>query len=312
MGMYWPAFDFSYTLDVPRLLPHIASIEASKTAATLRIRPPQWRALPASEEVDASLQDLPLEQGCSPNEIQVRKQRLLITNASRAQAWVRERFVHGSEPMSLADILSMHRMVAGESGIRYNSAGTLRQDGRGVIVGQDGVGYHAGAPAVKLPRLMDEYIQLIKDRTLISMPPVIHALVAHFFFTTIHPFDDGNGRVSRLVAAAILFQRGYNGHGFYALFHYFYQNDAKYHALLHQCWQQPPPLDLTPFVAFGMEGLALELRGINSFIKVRLQRTAEREILTPALKKKAERTMKEGSNYWSSFFRDLSSNRFPD
>jgi len=291
--IYWPAFDFSYTLDVPRLLPHIAAIEASRTAATLRIRPPQWRVLSALEEMEASLRDLSPEQGRNLDEIELRKQRFLITNASPAQAWVRQRFVPGSDPISLADILNMHRMVALESGIRYNSAGAFRQDGRGVVVGKDGIGCHTGAPATKLPRLMDEYIELVNGRTLISMPPVIHAQVAHFFFTTIHPFDDGNGRVSRLVAAAFLFQRGYNGHGFYALFHHFYQNDARYYSLLQQCWQQPPPFDLTPFVAFGMEGLALELRGINSFIKVRLHRTDEREILTPALKKKAERTMKE-------------------
>jgi Fic family protein len=287
MAIYWPAFDFSYTLDVLRLLPHIAAIEACKTATTLHIRPPQWRALPASGEADAGLRDLPPVQGCNVNEIQVRKQRLLMTNASRAQAWVRQRFAPGSASISLADVLNMHRMVAEESGIRYNSAGALRQEGRGVVVGADTIGYHVGAPAVKLPRLMDDYIQLIKGRTLISMPPVIHALVAHFFFTTIHPFDDGNGRVSRLVAAGILFQRGYNGHGLYALFHYFYQNEERYHRILYETLQNPYP-DLTEFLAFGMEGLALELHGINSFIKVRLQRTAEREILTPALKKKAE------------------------
>lgn len=283
--LYWPAFDFSYRLDVSRLLPHIAAIEASRTAATLRIRPPQWSA--SSEETENSLPDLSLEQGCNLDEIFTRKRRLLFTNASRAQAWVRQRFAFGSEPMSLPDILNMHRMVAEESGIRYNSAGALRQDGRGVIVGSDTIGYHAGAPAVKLPRLMDDYIQLINGRTLISMPPVVHALVAHFFFTAIHPFDDGNGRTSRLVAAGILFRRGYNGHGFYALSQYFYEHEEKYHKILYQTLQDPCP-DLTAFLAFGMEGLALELRGINSFIKVKLHRNVEREILTPALREKME------------------------
>lgn len=286
--LYWPAFDFSYRLDVSRLLPYIAAIQACNAAATLNLCPPQWRAFPASEEMEGQPGDLPLGEGCKLDEIFARKRRLLATNASRAQAWVRQRFVPGNDPITLADILNMHRMVAEESGIRYNSAGAFRQDGRGVVVGKDGIGCHAGAPATKLPRLMDHYIHLVNGRTLISMPSVIHALVAHFFFTTIHPFDDGNGRVSRLVSAGILFQRGYNGHGFYALFHHFYQNETRYYSLLQQCWQQPSPFDLTPFVAFGVEGLVLELRGINSFIKVRLNRAVEREILTPALRKKAE------------------------
>jgi Fic family protein len=138
-----------------------------------------------------------------------------------------------------------------------------------------------------LPRLMADYIQFINSASLTSMPAAIHALVAHFFFTTIHPFEDGSGRVSRLVAAGILFRRGYRGHGFYALSNHFYENQERYHSLVYQT-QQTPVFDLTRFVAFGMEGLALELRGINSFIRVKLNRAAERTILTPALRKRAE------------------------
>ena len=124
---------------------------------------------------------------------------------------------------------------------------------------------------------MDRYVEFINSDNLYRFPPVLHAIVAHFFFTTIHPFDDGNGRVSRLVSAGILFQRGYNGHGFYALSNYFYQNDIKYHSLLHHCWQQPLPFDLTSFVAFGIEGLTMELQGISSFVRVKLHRSVDSE-----------------------------------
>jgi Fic family protein len=86
--------------------------------------------------------------------------------------------------------------------------------------------------------------------------------------------------VSRLVSAAILFQRGYNGHGFYALSNYFYENEERYHRILFGLQQEPCP-DLTEFVAFGMEGLALELRGINNFIKVKVNRIATRDELPP-------------------------------
>jgi Fic family protein len=181
----------------------------------------------------------------------------------------------------------MHRMVAEESGIRYAHVGVFRKDGQRVLVGEDGIGYHAGAPALRLPRLMEDYIQFVNSASLMSMPAAVRALVAHFFFTTIHPFEDGSGRVSRLAAAGILFQRGYRGHGFYALSSHYYQNEDRYHSLIYQT-QQTPVFDLTRFVAFGMEGLALELRGIDSFIKVKLNRTAERTILTPALRDRME------------------------
>ncbi len=286
MALYWPGFEFTYTLDVTQLLPHIAAIEAAKAASSTSVLPPPWREQPASGEWDAPLSD-PSAQAARVEQIQKRKQELLRNNASRALAWVRQRFAPGSAPMSLDDILTMHRMIAEESGIRYANVGVLRKDGQRVVVGEAGIGYHVGAPALKLPRLMDDYVQFVNSASLMSMPPAIHALVAHFFFTTIHPFEDGSGRVSRLVAAGILFQRGYRGHGFYALSSHFYQNEDRYHSLIYQT-QQTPVFDLTRFLAFGMEGLALELRGINGFIKVKLNRVAERTVLTPALRKRAE------------------------
>jgi hypothetical protein len=281
--LYWPEFDFDFRLDIQRLLPHVAAIEAYHEAASNRVRPPQWREQSAREDLEIPHSDAADGQRPQEAPIAIRKQELLIRNVSLTQAWVRARFIPGSAPVSLDDILNLHRMVAEESGVHYKSEGVLRSVG--VQVGRREVGgLHAGAPPERLPRLMDLYVRFINGKHLRSFPPVIHGLVAHFFFTTIHPFDDGNGRLCRLVSAAILFQRGYNGHGFYALSNYFYDNEIKYHSLLHRCWQQPLPFDLTQFVAFGMEGMAIELQGINSFIKVKLNRNVDRETLLPARK----------------------------
>lgn len=283
--MYWPEFDFDFRLDIQRLLPHIAAVEAYQEAASNRVRPPQWRERPEPQEAETPDPNLLVEQQPKKEPIDLRKQQLLIRNASMTQAWVRARFSPGSTPVSLADILTLHRMVADESGVYTNKGGVMRTSG--VQVGRREVGgLHVGAPPERLPRLMDLYVRFINGHYLRSFPPVIHGLVAHFFFTTIHPFEDGNGRVCRLVSAAILFQRGYNGHGFYALSNYFYDNEIKYHSLLHRCWQQPLPFDLTAFVAFGVEGVAMELQGINNFIKMKLNRSVDRETLALARKRR--------------------------
>jgi Fic family protein len=286
MALYWPGFEFTYTLDMTQLLPHLAAIEGSKVAASSHVLPPPWRERSPSPEGETPLSD-PSHQAARIEQIQIRKQMQLANNSSRTHTWVRQRFAPGSASMSLDDILTMHRMVAEETGIRYANAGALRKDGQRVVVGEDGIGYHAGAPVAMLPRLMDQYIQFVNSASLARMPAAVHALVAHFFFTTIHPFEDGSGRVSRLVSAGILFQRGYRGHGFHALSSHFYQNEERYHSLVFQT-QQTPVFDLTRFVAFGLEGLTLELQGINSFIKVKLHRMAERTVLTPALREKMD------------------------
>jgi len=286
MTLYWPAFEFTYTLDMAQLLPYLAAVEGNKAASSSYVLPPPWRErVSAGTEVplsDASAQEVRNRQ------IQLRKLELLNNNASRAQAWVRQRFIPGSAPISLDDILAMHRMVAEEAGIRYDNVGVLRKDGQKVVVGDAGIGYHVGAPAVRLPHLMEDYLQFISSASLTGMPAPIHALVAHFFLATIHPFEDGSGRVSRLVAAGILFRRGYNGHGFYALSSHFYENQERYYRIVFKQQQEPCP-DLTEFIAFGLEGLALELRGISSFIKVKLNRVVYRETLVASRKQRRAR-----------------------
>jgi hypothetical protein len=111
--------------------------------------------------------------------------------------------------------------------------------------------------------------------------PVISALLAHFFLVTIHPFGDGNGRVSRLVEAGILFRGGYNVHGFYGLSNYFYRNERDYKTLLQKS-RTSPPFDVTAFIKFGIDGFAKELRGINNFIKAKLNRVVYRTMLVRA------------------------------
>jgi hypothetical protein len=260
--MDWLKFEFDYRLDLQRLTPHILAVEAHRQAALTRVLPPQWRE-PSPEKALAEPTDEKLQSR--------------IRNAANARAWVNDRFGPGTPPLVLADLMTMHRMVADGATGEY-APGALRS--LPVQVGRREVGgLHMGAPTNWLPRLMNEYVQFITGERLCGLHPVIHALVAHFFLVTIHPFGDGNGRVSRLLTAGLLLQRGYNVHGgFYALSDYFYLNDIKYHSMLHRCWQSPP-FDLTAFVAFGMEGFVMELRSISSFIKMKLGRVVDREML---------------------------------
>src|SRR4051794_21645772 len=262
--MDWLQFEFDYRLDLKRLAPHILAIEAHQAAALTRVLPPQWREPAPSAAVLAD------------QELQTR-----LKNAASARTWVNQRFALGTPPLTLADLMTMHRMVADGATGEY-APGALRS--LPVQVGRREVGgLHMGAPTNWLPRLMNEYVQFITSERLCNLHPVIQALVAHFFLVTIHPFGDGNGRVSRLLTVGILLQRGYNVHGgFYALSDYFYLNDIKYHSMLHRCWQSPLPFDLTAFAAFGMEGFVMELRSIGSFIKMKLNRIIDREALLAA------------------------------
>ena len=297
MKMDWNKFSFEFQLDWNGFFVHFIEIEAYKEAALNLVMPPDWRekldklnrvravygttALEGNtlSESEVSHQiDIMDEKG--KNGGNATREQMQIRNSAIAQRWVKQRFGPGSRPLTIGDLLEMHRMVTQDSDVTNNEPGKFRSFS--VTVGSpDMGGVHVGAPHSELPELMKSFVDFMNSRKIADQHPVVAALLAHFFLVTIHPFGDGNGRVSRLLEAGLLFQRDYNVHGFYGLSNYFYQNERQYKTLLQGCRGQQP-FDITPFIMFGVKGFALELKGINNFIKTKLNRVVYRHMMQRA------------------------------
>ena len=301
--MDWEGFSFEYQLNDRDFFRDLVSIEAYKEASLNLVFPQEWqnqldrlnrvRAVhgttaiegnPLSEAEVAHQMERLEQQDHDDERKTATKEQLQIRNAGAAQSWVRQRFLPNSPPISLGDISTMHEMITRDSDTINNIPGRFRDFP--VVVGTENLGgVHRGAPHERLPRLMEEYIDFINSRQLDDSHPVIRALLAHFFLVTIHPFGDGNGRVSRLVEAGILFQLGYNVHGFYGLSNYFYRHEQEYKSVLQQC-RKSQPFDVTSFVRFGVAGFASELKDINNFIKAKINRLVYRTMIGRAFNKK--------------------------
>jgi hypothetical protein len=293
----WGSFDFSYTLDLRSLTPHILAIEEYRAAARNLVLPPHWLEAPLTAtggQADV-VEDTPIFQpeplaalssateraGSSPAESPEREP---VRDAARARAWITRRFAPGSPPILSTDILTLHAMVAEEHGVTGPTAGALRTTR--VEVGRELVGgIHQGAPVKELPLLFERYVDFINGPDLLSLPPLVRALLAHFFLDTIHPFVDGNGRTSRLIAAAILSQHGYNLNGTYGLIKHFYRHELRYHTILHQIWKRCP-FEVTPFIAFGIEGFVLELKSVDTFVRMKLNRMRDAELFAPVFRRR--------------------------
>lgn len=295
---FWDDFTFDYVLDEPGLFADLVSIEGYKQAALNLVLPLEWsnqldrlnrvRAVHGTTalegntfseaEVDLQIGIAELEEeAANLRQRQPSKERLQILNADRAQEWVRNRFAPGTPPANVGDLLTMHRIITERSDEGHNVPGQFRA--YPVQVGSQYMGgVHYGAPHDNLGELMESFIGFINDRRFASEHPVVKALLAHFFLVTIHPFGDGNGRVSRLLEAGILFQNEFNVHGFYGLSNYFYRNETEYKQLLQEC-RQRNPFNVSPFIKFGVRGFSEELAGINNFVKTKLNRLVYRQMI---------------------------------
>jgi len=98
------------------------------------------------------------------------------------------------------DILRIHRIVC--SGILEN-AGEYRKS-QVYIEGSD----YIPPPAFEIPDLIKELLEWLRKNPE-ELRPVETAAVLHYKLVSIHPFDDGNGRVARLLMNLVLIKHGY-------------------------------------------------------------------------------------------------------
>ena len=108
----------------------------------------------------------------------------------------------------------------GWSGLRRIAAGGWRDDRDGpmqVVSGRPGHEHvHFQAPAAeRLPSEMERFLSWFNDGPAID--PVLKAALAHLWFVTIHPFEDGNGRIARAIADLALARADHSPQRFYSM-----------------------------------------------------------------------------------------------
>src|SRR5690606_8927773 len=97
-------------------------------------------------------------------------------------------------------------------------------------------------------------------------------------FVSIHPFQDGNGRLSRLISTLLLMQNGYKWVQYVSFEHEIENRKTDYYRALRNCQAQRPKENVTEWIYFFFDALAkiqlqlmkkLEYKGIESSLSVR-------------------------------------------
>ncbi len=125
-------------------------------------------------------------------------------------------------PLTIDRLFGWHAAMfpTGRSGMHRIGVGRWRKDETGPMqvisggMGQERV--HFQAPdAARLDAEMQIFINWFNDESMLD--PVLKAGVAHLWFVTIHPFDDGNGRIARAIADMQLSKAEGNPLRFYSM-----------------------------------------------------------------------------------------------
>lgn len=113
--------------------------------------------------------------------------------------------VNDAKPLTEDRLFGWHASLfpTGRSGMHKINVGAWRDDAKGPMqvvsgpIGKQKVHYEA-PPAKRLPKEIKVFLRWFNKPG--DADPLLIAGLAHLWFVTIHPFDDGNGRIARAIA----------------------------------------------------------------------------------------------------------------
>jgi Fic family protein len=129
---------------------------------------------------------------------------------------------------------------------------------------------HRPPPAVEVPYLVADFIDWLKSPNSQEIHPAIRAAIAQYILVAIHPFVEGNGRVSRAFAMLPLYVEGYDIRRLFSLEEYFDRNAETYYGTLQSTHELSSDIfkrDLTNWIQYFTEALAIELSRVKAKVQ---------------------------------------------
>ena len=142
---------------------------------------------------------------------------------------------------------------SGYSGLRKIALGRYRDDSQGEMqvvsgpLGREVVHYQA-PPAKDLEKEMSHFLSWFNQEG--NLGPVLKALIAHLWFITLHPFEDGNGRLARIISDMQLARADETPKRFYSLSAQIEKTKKQYYQVLQDT--QRGDRDITVYLVWSL------------------------------------------------------------
>jgi len=176
---------------------------------------------------------------------------------------------HYDQRLNEERLFSWHAALfpTGRSGMRTIRVGTWRDDSTGPMqvvsgpIGKEHVHYAAPA-AVRLSQEMSAFLDWFNRPP--DMDEVLRSAIAHLWFVTIHPFDDGNGRIARAIADMVLARSEKSPQRFYSMSEQIRQERNAYYDILEQT--QKGAMDVTRWLIWFLGCLSRAIENAQNIL----------------------------------------------
>lgn len=173
---------------------------------------------------------------------------------------------HFAEPLTLDRLLHWHGWLFpeqdGDLATRAIRVGALRGDEPMQVVSgrlDKPTVHFEGPPRPGLERQLEVFLDWFESgRKQAGLDPLLRAGIAHFWFVTLHPFDDGNGRLTRTITDLALAQGEAQAIRFYAMSASILEDRSGYYRVLET--SQKATTDVTDWLEWFLQTLLLSLQ----------------------------------------------------
>ena len=182
---------------------------------------------------------------------------------------------HYDLPLTAERLFGWHASLfpTSRSGMRRIRVGAWRDDSSGPMqvvtgpIGRERVHFEAPV-AKKIDREMQVFLDWFDEST--ETDWVAKAGLAHIWFVTIHPFDDGNGRIARAITDMALARSENSAQRFYSMSAQIHQERAAYYDVLQTT--QKGAMDITPWMEWFLGCLRRAIEGAQATLVTVLSR----------------------------------------
>ena len=173
------------------------------------------------------------------------------------------------QPLTTDRLFGWHAALfpTGRSGMRKIRVGAWRDDATGPMqivsgpIGKERV-HFAAPPAARLEREMAAFLDWFNSPP--AVDEVLKAGLSHLWFVTIHPFDDGNGRIARAMTDMALARSERSSQRFYSMSAQIRQERATYYDVLEQT--QKGIMDVTGWMDWFLGCLGRAIEGAETIL----------------------------------------------
>ena len=122
------------------------------------------------------------------------------------------------------------------------------------------VGDYLPPEHAKVPTLVQELVSWINNPQPKDLSPILYVGIAHYQLVAIHPFEDGNGRTTRLLTTLMLIQNGYDMISFFAPESYYNRDRKAYYKALSSAdkYRTSGYPDLSRWLEYFIFGMLIE------------------------------------------------------